>query len=234
MTVYFPTRFAILRERYDERLSEIGRAAVAASKVHGDDRIDDVYTAVRETLTKASLGGVGKSERRLREHLLDELEGLCLAWQSAGEVVHDVAGRLKIADFVSENDAFADLQDEGIFPDLCYVHIGEGTGLALRNTPPLFIDGFFIQPSCLGDEAGTMLTFTCGISQGAEPSYELGSMLRTSGRMVSVWISSDVPYASPRLFGDPDIVADSAMYHALTTAAASIRVTAENVRSFTR
>ena len=78
LTIYFPTRFATLRERYDERVTEIGRAAIAAGKVYGDERMDAVYTAVRETLTNASLGSVGKSERRLREHFLDELEGLCL------------------------------------------------------------------------------------------------------------------------------------------------------------
>ncbi|WP_313291740.1 hypothetical protein [Rhizobium rhizoryzae] len=231
VTDYFPTRFPIMRARYDERLTEIGRAAIAAAKVHGEDRMDAVYATVRETLTNASMGGVGRNERRLREHLADELEGLCLAWQDAGEVVHDVAGRLKIDDFLSENDAFADLQDRDAFPDLSYVHIGEGVGLTLKRLPAFFIDGFFIQPSQLGDDEGTMLTFTCGIAEGAEPAYELGPLLQASGRMASAWIPSNDPGTKPRLFGDPDIITDSTMYYALTTAAASIRVAAARERS---
>ncbi|MGM5008925.1 hypothetical protein ACD592_07240 [Rhizobium sp. 969_B3_N1_2] len=77
VTDYFPTRFAILRKRYNERLSEIGRAATAAAKTHCEDRMDAVYATVRETLTNASMGGVGRNERPLREHLAGELEELC-------------------------------------------------------------------------------------------------------------------------------------------------------------
>lgn len=233
MTDYFPARFPILRKRYDERLSEIGRAALAAAKANREDQMDSVYSLVRETLVDASMGGVGKNERRLREHLSDELEGLCRAWQMSGEVVHDVAGRLKLDDFVSENDAFADLQNGGAFSDLSYVHIGEATGLTLTRSPAFFIDGFFIQPSCLGDEEGTMLTFACGIVAGSEPVDELGPLLRASGRTVSAWIPSHYPGAEPTLFGDPNMIADPTVFYALTTAAASIRVAVARDRSTT-
>jgi hypothetical protein len=233
VTDYFPLRFATLRDRYDRRITEIGKAAIAAVKIHGEDRMDDVYAMVRETLTESSMGSVGKNEQRLRQHLTDELEELCLAWQHSGEVVHDVAGRLKMDDFLYENSAFEDLQEGGAFSGLCYVHIGEGACLTIERMPAYFIDGFFIQPTCLGDEDGTMLSFTCGITAGAEPAYELGSLLQASGRMVSAWIPAHDSGAEPRLFGDPDIIADSTMYYALATAGASIRVTAASVRSFT-
>lgn len=231
MTDYFPTRFATLRDRYDRRITQIGKAAIAAAKIHGEDQMDHAYAMVRETLTNFSMGSVGNNERRLRQHLADELEELCLAWQHSGELVHDVAGRLKMDDFLYENSAFEDLQDGGAFSGICYVHIGEGASLVIDRMPACFIEGFFIQPTCLGDEDGTMLTFTCGLAAGAEPAYELGPLLQASGRMVSAWIPTNNPGAEPRLYGDPDIIADSTMYYALTTAAASIRVTAANIRS---
>ncbi|WP_064842659.1 hypothetical protein [Rhizobium phaseoli] len=88
--------------------------------------MDAVYATVRETLTNKSMGGLVRNERRRREQLADELEGLCILWRHSGEVVHDVAGRLTLDRVVSERDAFAELQDAEVFDGVSCVHIGKG------------------------------------------------------------------------------------------------------------
>jgi hypothetical protein len=231
MTDYFPTRYQALRGSYDERVSSIRRASIAAMKSQDESRMDVVYATVRAALTRSSLGDLGDRERQLREHLAEQLEDLCLSWQRSGQVLHDVEGALTLDDFVSEDAAFADLRDGHALPGLAYIHIGESAGLASSGVQSCFIDGFFTQSARLGEGDGNMLTFTCGFEGSAGEPDELGTLLRASSRVAQAWISHKDIDAEPMLFGDPDLINDPVMHYALTTAAASVRVVAERVRS---
>ncbi|MHC2298044.1 fermentation-respiration switch protein FrsA (DUF1100 family) [Rhizobium mongolense] len=63
-----------LRDSYDERVSSIRRASIAAMKSQNEARMNPVYETVHAALTRSSLGDLGDRERHIREHLADELE----------------------------------------------------------------------------------------------------------------------------------------------------------------
>lgn len=231
MTDYFPTRHQMLRDRYNDRMNSIRRASIAAMETQTEDRMDDVYRTVRGALISGSLGDLGDNERRVREHLADQLETICISWQQSGEVLHDVAGALSFDDFLSDDAPFADLSDDQAFPGLTYIHFGKLRGLATSKIPICFVDGFFTQPSSLAEQDGNMLTFTCGFQEDENGPSELGPLLRLSSRVVQAWIPSEDDNREPMLFGDPDLIHDPAIHHALVAAAASVRIVAKQMRS---
>jgi hypothetical protein len=229
MTDYFPTRFQTLRDHYNDRLSSIRRASIAAMKIADESRADAVYETVRSALTRSSLGELGERERRVREHLSDQMEAICLSWQQSGEVLHDVAGELHFDHFVSDDALFADPRDGQAFPGLTYIHFGD-VGLASSRIASCFIDGFFTQQARVGEQDGNMLTFTCAFDGNVEQQSELGPLLTASSRMLQAWVSYEDD-AEPTFFGDPDWTGDPIIHHAISTAAASVRIVAERVRS---
>ncbi len=223
MAIYFPERFAQLQRSYETAMSRMRKTAIAAVQDESSVRMEKVYVTVLHALTESSFGGITSDERNYRDFLARQLEDVCLRWNEAGAVVHDVKEDHSQIGMLPWT--FDDLSDSGSFEDVSYVHLGEVrlTGAALAHEAHL--DGFFIQHATVGDINGMMLTFTC--SPNAEHEDDLGSLLRARSRMARIWMStSDVTDGKiiPQVSGDPDLVRDRTLPRALGLAAGAIRL----------
>lgn len=231
MTVYFPDRYSHLQQVFDSTMCRLRKAAIAAVAGETEAAMEAAYVAAFGALKDSSFGTVGRDERRFRQFLSEQLEDVRFHWEKAGAKIYDLEDdRAELQPHVA--DPFDALLTSDAFLEVSYVHLGEVRLTGAELCREAHLDGFFIQPATIGDDRGTMLTFTCSPNEEPGDINDLGSLLRSRSRMAQAWISNtDVVRQTvrPVVSGDPDVLRDRSLSTALGFASSAISLIIERL-----